>query len=104
MDRMLKFCIIDMDYVMHGSYNWTLTANNNDNKNTTTTVIIVFDRPNLSNIPPYITRPIPLQIDIRPTIVATEDASIFFAISFTIPLACDISAKPDALRRIAHTK
>ena len=30
MDRMLKFCIIDMDYVMHGSYNWTLTANNND--------------------------------------------------------------------------
>jgi len=25
-----KFCIIDMDYVMHGSYNWTLTANNND--------------------------------------------------------------------------
>ena len=75
-----------------------------DTKNTTTTVIIVFDRPNLSNIPPYITRPIPLQIDIRPTIVATEDASIFFAISFTIPLACDISAKPDALRRIAHTK
>lgn len=25
-----KFCIIDMDYVMHGSYNWTLTANYND--------------------------------------------------------------------------
>lgn len=25
-----KFCIIDMDYVMHGSYNWTLTANNNE--------------------------------------------------------------------------
>lgn len=25
-----KFCIIDMDYVMHGSYNWTPTANNND--------------------------------------------------------------------------
>ena len=23
-------CIIDMDYVMHGSYNWTPTANNND--------------------------------------------------------------------------
>ena len=30
MDRMLKFCIIDMDYVMHGSYNLTSTANNND--------------------------------------------------------------------------
>lgn len=25
-----KFCIVDMDYVMHGSYNWTPTANNND--------------------------------------------------------------------------
>lgn len=25
-----KFCIIDMHYVMHGSYNWTPTANNND--------------------------------------------------------------------------
>jgi phosphatidylserine/phosphatidylglycerophosphate/cardiolipin synthase-like enzyme len=25
-----KFCIIDMDYVMHGSYNWTLNANKND--------------------------------------------------------------------------
>ena len=25
-----KFCIIDMDYVMHGSYNWTPTANNNE--------------------------------------------------------------------------
>jgi len=25
-----KFCIIDMDYVMHGSYNWTPTANNNN--------------------------------------------------------------------------
>lgn len=25
-----KFCIIDMDYVMSGSYNWTPTANNND--------------------------------------------------------------------------
>ena len=24
-----KFCIIDMDYVMHGSYNWTSTANHN---------------------------------------------------------------------------
>lgn len=24
-----KFCIIDMDYVMHGSYNWTPTANHN---------------------------------------------------------------------------
>lgn len=30
MDRMLKFCIIDMDYVMHGSYNLTSTVNNND--------------------------------------------------------------------------
>lgn len=25
-----KFCIIDMDYVMHGSYNWTPTANRNE--------------------------------------------------------------------------
>ena len=25
-----KFCIIDMDYVMHGSYNWTPRANNNE--------------------------------------------------------------------------
>ncbi|OQR02157.1 hypothetical protein B6U49_08285 [Ligilactobacillus salivarius] len=25
-----KFCIIDMDYVMHGSYNWTPTANCNE--------------------------------------------------------------------------
>ncbi len=25
-----KFCIIDFEYVMHGSYNWTKTANNND--------------------------------------------------------------------------
>ena len=25
-----KFCIIDMDYVMHGSYNWTPTANDNN--------------------------------------------------------------------------
>jgi len=25
-----KFCIIDMDYVMHGSYNRTLTANYNE--------------------------------------------------------------------------
>ena len=25
-----KFCIIDMDYVMHGSYNWTPTANKNE--------------------------------------------------------------------------
>ena len=24
-----KFCIIDMDYVMHGSYNWIPTANKN---------------------------------------------------------------------------
>lgn len=24
-----KFCIIDLDYVMHGSYNWTTTANRN---------------------------------------------------------------------------
>ena len=35
MDRMFKFCIIDMDYVMHGLYNWTLTANNNDETLTT---------------------------------------------------------------------
>ena len=25
-----NFCIIDMDYVIHGSYNWTLTANYNE--------------------------------------------------------------------------
>ena len=25
-----KFCIIDFEYVMHGSYNWTKTANFND--------------------------------------------------------------------------
>ncbi len=25
-----KFFIIDMDYVMHGSYNWTLIANYNE--------------------------------------------------------------------------
>lgn len=25
-----KFCIIDMGYVMHGSYNWTPAANNNE--------------------------------------------------------------------------
>ncbi|MGL6293062.1 phospholipase D-like domain-containing protein [Eubacterium aggregans] len=25
-----KFCIVDMDYVMHGSYNWTPTANHNE--------------------------------------------------------------------------
>lgn len=25
-----KFCIIDLDYVMHGSYNWTPTANHNE--------------------------------------------------------------------------
>lgn len=25
-----KFCIIDFEYVMHGSYNWTKTANSND--------------------------------------------------------------------------
>lgn len=25
-----KFYIIDMDYVMHGSYNWTFTANYNE--------------------------------------------------------------------------
>lgn len=25
-----KFCIIDLDYVMHGSYNWTPTANFNE--------------------------------------------------------------------------
>ena len=24
-----KFCTIDIDYVMHGSYNWTPTANKN---------------------------------------------------------------------------
>ncbi|RHN33217.1 DUF1669 domain-containing protein [Collinsella sp. AF29-7AC] len=25
-----KFCIIDFEYVMHGSYNWTKTAEHND--------------------------------------------------------------------------
>ena len=25
-----KFCIIDFEYVMHGSYNWTKPANYND--------------------------------------------------------------------------
>lgn len=25
-----KFCIIDFEYVMHGSYNWTKTAEFND--------------------------------------------------------------------------
>jgi len=25
-----KFCIIDLEYVMHGSYNWTATANYNE--------------------------------------------------------------------------
>lgn len=25
-----KFCIVDLDYVMHGSYNWTQTANYNE--------------------------------------------------------------------------
>lgn len=25
-----KFCIIDLEYVMHGSYNWTPTANHNE--------------------------------------------------------------------------
>ena len=25
-----KFCIIDIDYVMHGSYKWTSTANHNE--------------------------------------------------------------------------
>lgn len=25
-----KFCIIDFEYVMHGSYNWTKAANYND--------------------------------------------------------------------------
>ena len=25
-----KFCTIDMDYIIHGSYNWTLTANYNE--------------------------------------------------------------------------
>lgn len=30
MDRMFKYCIIDMDYVMHGLCNWTSPANNND--------------------------------------------------------------------------
>lgn len=24
-----KFCIVDLDYVMHGSYNWTKAANYN---------------------------------------------------------------------------
>lgn len=31
-----KFCIIDMDYVMHGSYNWTPTANCNEETLATT--------------------------------------------------------------------
>ena len=30
-----KFCIIDMDYVMHGSYNWTTTANYNEETSAT---------------------------------------------------------------------
>jgi phosphatidylserine/phosphatidylglycerophosphate/cardiolipin synthase-like enzyme len=25
-----KFCIIDLEYVMHGSYNWSKNARNND--------------------------------------------------------------------------
>lgn len=25
-----KFCIVDLEYVMHGSYNWTPTANYNE--------------------------------------------------------------------------
>ena len=25
-----KFCTIDIDYVMHGSYNWALTANDSE--------------------------------------------------------------------------
>ena len=25
-----KFCIIDLEYVMHGSYNWSENAKNND--------------------------------------------------------------------------
>jgi phosphatidylserine/phosphatidylglycerophosphate/cardiolipin synthase-like enzyme len=25
-----KFCIVDLEYVMHGSYNWTATANYNE--------------------------------------------------------------------------
>ena len=25
-----KFCIIDFEYVMHASYNWTMAANGND--------------------------------------------------------------------------
>lgn len=25
-----KFCIVDLDYVMHGSYNWSKNANNNE--------------------------------------------------------------------------
>ena len=25
-----KFCTIDIDYVMHGSYNWTSTANDSE--------------------------------------------------------------------------
>ena len=24
-----KFCIVDLDYIMHGSYNWTKAANYN---------------------------------------------------------------------------
>lgn len=30
MERMFKFCIIDMNYVMYGSYNWTSTDHNNE--------------------------------------------------------------------------
>ena len=25
-----KFCIIDIDYIMHASYNWTSTANDSE--------------------------------------------------------------------------
>ena len=34
-----KFCIIDLEYVMHGSYNWTPTANYNEE-----TLAIAIDR------------------------------------------------------------
>ena len=30
-----KFCIIDLSYVMHGSYNWSKNAQNNDETLTT---------------------------------------------------------------------
>lgn len=29
-DEQYKFCIVDLDYVMHGSYNWSKNANYNE--------------------------------------------------------------------------